>query len=363
MDDSFQFIIESPQSAQGHKKRPRLVTSCDNCRLKKIKCLQPTPDSKCEACRVAKIQCRFRDRERYFAERSRAIAGPGASSGYTSSEQRSDSSADTFSVASSSSSPALSSYSISRSAPHSPKASGIVGADDNGGIRYSPYAPDPRRSLDYPHRHGHSSSVSYNASPRQSPLGYTMSPSPSPMAYHSRSHSHPNARQVQLFDSSSPQHPAYGLMTEFIVLFFNHFHQEFSFISYDDVYRDFTQRRMAAPLANCIAAFASSFSANPDLTGQGLQSVTEMYANSAKTAVNLVSHIPSVDTLHALILLAWYEYKANRASSFRDYAALSARMSTQLGYNSASSSREGDRKKETMKALYNLQMVAAQYHH
>ncbi len=45
-------------------------------RLKKIKCLQPSPEAKCEACKAAKIQCRFRDRERYFAERSRAIAGP-----------------------------------------------------------------------------------------------------------------------------------------------------------------------------------------------------------------------------------------------------------------------------------------------
>ena len=90
--DDFQFIIESPQHNQGHKKRPRLVTSCDNwyapyihqippyslqySRLKKIKCLQPSPETKCEACKSAKIPCRFRDRERYFAERSRAIAGP-----------------------------------------------------------------------------------------------------------------------------------------------------------------------------------------------------------------------------------------------------------------------------------------------
>ena len=44
-------------------------------RLKKIKCLQPSPETKCEACRTAKIPCRFKDRERYFAERSRAIAG------------------------------------------------------------------------------------------------------------------------------------------------------------------------------------------------------------------------------------------------------------------------------------------------
>lgn len=89
--DGLQIIIESPQDTQSHKKRPRLVTSCDNwsvsstmclipvvltptsSRLKKIKCLQPSPETQCEACTIAKIPCRFRDRERYFAERSRAI--------------------------------------------------------------------------------------------------------------------------------------------------------------------------------------------------------------------------------------------------------------------------------------------------
>ncbi|KIK68929.1 hypothetical protein GYMLUDRAFT_188254 [Collybiopsis luxurians FD-317 M1] len=362
MDDSFQFIIESPQNSQGHKKRPRLVTSCDNCRLKKIKCLQPSPEAKCEACKVAKIPCRFRDRERYFAERSRAIAGPGASPGYSSGEP---SSADALSVASSSSSPALSSYSISRSASHSPKASGIVGVDDNGGVRYSPYASDPRRSADYTHRHGQSASISYSTSARQSPLGYnSMSPSPSPMMYHSRSQSqsNPNSRQAYLFDSSSPQHPSYTLMSEFIILFFNNLHQEFNFITYEDVYQDFTRRRISPPMANCVAALAASYSTNPDLTVRGLHNVAETYANSAKTAVHAVSHIPSIDTLHALMLLAWYEYKANRLSSFREYAELSSRMSSQLGYTSAGANgHDGERRKRTMKALYNLQYIASQY--
>ncbi|KAF7365348.1 TKL/TKL-ccin protein kinase [Mycena venus] len=81
MDDSFQFIKPRPH-VQGYKERPRLVTSCDNCRLKKIKCLQPTPETKCEACKAARLPCRFRDRERYFAERSRAIAGPNVGSPY-----------------------------------------------------------------------------------------------------------------------------------------------------------------------------------------------------------------------------------------------------------------------------------------
>lgn len=50
-------------------------------RLKKVKCIQHTPNDKCEACTNAQIACRFRDRERYFAERSRIMAGSGSDSG------------------------------------------------------------------------------------------------------------------------------------------------------------------------------------------------------------------------------------------------------------------------------------------
>ncbi|KIM45080.1 hypothetical protein M413DRAFT_329591 [Hebeloma cylindrosporum] len=167
MEDSFQFIIESPQHSQGHKKRPRLVTSCDNCRLKKIKCLQPSPEAKCEACKSAKIPCRFRDRERYFAERSRAIAGP--NSGVYASELRSvafplhrpvasyltirsetNPALDGFSVASGSSSPSVSSQSDPRSNSHSPKASGMVSAEVD--TRYPSYHSDSRHSMGASHR-------------------------------------------------------------------------------------------------------------------------------------------------------------------------------------------------------------------
>lgn len=57
-------------------------------RLKKIKCLQPHPDSKCDACKAAKIPCKFKDRERYFAERSRAIAGPNVGTAFNPIEER-----------------------------------------------------------------------------------------------------------------------------------------------------------------------------------------------------------------------------------------------------------------------------------
>lgn len=99
MEASLQFIIESPQHSVNPNKRTRLVTSCDSwfvyisllssplltfsSRLKKIKCsqsseskcLQPSSDTKCKACKASKIPCSFKDRERYFAERSRVMAG------------------------------------------------------------------------------------------------------------------------------------------------------------------------------------------------------------------------------------------------------------------------------------------------
>lgn len=130
-------------------------------RLKKIKCLQPSPETKCEACKAAKIPCRFRDRERYFAERSRAIAGPHVPSAYSEDQRcvfarrdtlkpsysrchRSDGnpSLDAFSVASGSSTP-------SRSNPrssHSPKPSGVAYSDGESNGRYGPYPSDSRRS-------------------------------------------------------------------------------------------------------------------------------------------------------------------------------------------------------------------------
>jgi hypothetical protein len=94
--DGLRFVLEAPQLSQTHKKRPRLVTSCDNwcvlatclavithpshSRLKKIKCVQVKAQPRCEACEAGNTPCQFRDRERYFAERSRIVTGASAGS-------------------------------------------------------------------------------------------------------------------------------------------------------------------------------------------------------------------------------------------------------------------------------------------
>jgi hypothetical protein len=309
-----QFIIESPQTTASHKKRPRLVTSCDSwyvscrnptrrrlmsgSRLKKIKCLQPSPETKCEACKVAKVPCRFKDRERYFAERSRAIAGPSANvhAPSYSSDQRCASPSfpqsprltfrpsrhdqnpalDAFSVASSSSSPALSN-SAPRSNSHSPKASGLVSPEGDPSGRY-PYPPDTRRgdpnyrygtllpwlclpAYPSPSRHSSNSSLSSFHS-RNNSYGYSnYMGSPAPALPHSNSRPpptqpQPDYRHVQLFEPDR-EVPNHTLMQHFIQVFIEHLGHEFPFLTYDQLMSDNWEGRMPAPLANVIAAMAS----------------------------------------------------------------------------------------------------------
>ncbi|KAG7090944.1 hypothetical protein E1B28_010016 [Marasmius oreades] len=325
MEDSFQFIIESPQHATGHKKRPRLVTSCDNCRLKKIKCLQSAPESKCEACKAAKIPCRFRDRERYFAERSRAIAGPSVTSSYGNG-QRSDGPGDAF-------------------AP-----SGIVAADD--GTRYQSYSTDRRRSAEYIARTG--SPQGYNHS--RPTVGYnSMSPSPGPMIQHTRSHSSPQARPVHLFNPEFPQFPNHTYMETFMPIFFQQYQHEFSFIIYDDVIADYVERK-SAPIMNTIAALAVAHTNIPELTGRNLSTVIQAFGDNARG--QLSGHLSSEENLRGLMLFAWFEYKQSRMNGFRDYSHLALRMCQMLGYTAPNGAllniQDTERRRQTSKGLFTL---------
>jgi len=366
MDDSFQFIIESPQHSQGHKKRPRLVTSCDNCRLKKIKCLQPSPESKCEACKAAKIPCRFRDRERYFAERSRAIAGPSLPNYEGEAQSEAHRALDSFSVASSSSSPSISSNSNPRSTSHSPKASGLVAADVESGGRYQSYPPESRRSAQSSSRHSNSSSVSsFHSSRGEHPVGYNYAPLSSSQSLHhshnSRSSSH-DSRHIHLFDPEHPQRPHPTLMPHFIQLFFEHLGSEFSFLGYEEVLGEFWDQILPPLTANCIAAMGSRFSNIPELSVRGLHNVAEAYTDNAKTILASIAHIPTIETLHSLILLSWSEYKNHRIPGFRAYSEMAMRMAMDLGLSDQNtiqlqaSESERHRRRSTWAAILHLHL-------
>jgi hypothetical protein len=102
------FVLEHPQdnNRREHKKRPRLVTSCDNwyvppdscsvpipqsfscvppsrsSRAKKLKCIKGGENAPCESCTNSGVTCEFRDRDQYFAERSaKSVNAAGNSSG------------------------------------------------------------------------------------------------------------------------------------------------------------------------------------------------------------------------------------------------------------------------------------------
>ncbi|KAF8732391.1 hypothetical protein AX14_004466 [Amanita brunnescens Koide BX004] len=370
MEDSFQFIIESPQHNQGVKKRPRLVTSCDNCRLKKIKCLQPSPESKCEACRTAKIACRFKDRERYFAERSRAIAGNSNTSyaGEPARARKTDpnTAMDAFSVASATTSPSVSPQSIPRSSSHSPKASGLASPDGDFNGRYQSYAADSRRPLDSAHRHSNSVPVVPFHSPRATDaVGYQYM---TPNVPHSGrpSSQQINPRPLQLQDPDRPDRPSSTLMPHFIQTFFEHLGAEFAFLNYEDTLQSFWDQRLTPLLANCIASMAARYSTYPELT-RGLHSASETYLENAKNLLSSIAHVPSFDTLHALILLCWSEYKNNRIHGFRGYYQMVMKMAMDLGLSdqdaSAIPSSDGDnnRRRSTWASIVRLHIMASQY--
>jgi hypothetical protein len=190
---------------------------------------------------------------------------------------------DAFSVASSSSSPALSN-SNPRSNSHSPKASGMVSPESEPNGRY-PYNPDPRRGDGYRFafsfltssqcvlttaifcpRHGvHPSSIPPNFHSRSNSGAYAYAannnyvPSASPVLQHphnQRLSTQPDYRQVQLFDPERSQFPHPSLMQHFIQLFFEHYPQ-YSFITYDQVMSECWENRLSPVIANLIASMAS----------------------------------------------------------------------------------------------------------
>ncbi|KAG2747717.1 hypothetical protein P692DRAFT_20857837 [Suillus brevipes Sb2] len=312
--DGFQFIIESPQETQGHKKRPRLVTSCDNCRLKKIKCLQSSPETQCEACKAAKIPCKFRDRERYFAERSRAIAGPSSAPPYHGS-----SSGRATTTTPESSEPFQFECSMSRSPSYSPP--GTASADH---ARYQTYSDHSRPPATSRHTAGADDHIRRYAT---SGPGQALSrPHPTSGGY----------RPTQVFDPMHPQMPQRSWMPHFIQIFISQLGTQCAFLTYDDLYEKFRHQTLSPLLSNCIAALGARFSDIPDIVARGPHNVADIFCENAKEMLSAALNQPSLDVLHAVITLAWTEYKTGRLLGFRQYGDLAMRTAMAIGLSEES---------------------------
>ncbi|KAF7795508.1 hypothetical protein EIP86_006670 [Pleurotus ostreatoroseus] len=283
--EDIRFVLEAPQINRPQKKRPRLVTSCDNCRLKKIKCIQTAPDLLCEACSTAHIPCRFRDRERYFAERSRAVTGGALS--HSDAKKRSPSN-----VASQAQAPATGSM-----------HGGVIRSQGSRAQAYHPYLPNKDTS---PTPSSESGSDSSSVAP---------------------------AILIPLFDPMEPDLPNVNLMLTYIQVFCDNLNVYFPFIAYDETLKQFFGKTLTPLMANCIAALAVKFVELPDVLTRGVMYVTDQYIDKAKALLVTVVQVPTVDTLHSLILLAWAEYKRNRFTHFCSYGQLAVQMALELRLN------------------------------
>jgi len=178
------------------------------------------------------------------------------------------------------------------------------------------------------------------------------------------SHQH-SSRPIHLFDPEHPQRPHPTLMPHYIQLFFEHLSGEFGFISYDEVLGEFWDQTLPPILANCIAAMAARYSNYSDLTVRGLHNVAETYADNAKTILSSVAHIPTIDTLHALMLLSWSEYKNNRMAGFRAYCQMAMRMAMDLGLSDQNaiqmhpSEIERNRRRATWASILQLHLTVS----
>jgi len=156
-------------------------------------------------------------------------------------------------------------------------------------------------------------------------------------------------------------------MTHFIQVFFERYGPDFSFLSYQDVLADFWDQRLSILLANCIAAMASKHSNIPELSIRDLHNVAENYIDVAKGVLTSVAHVSSLETLHALMLLCWFEHSHHRLPGFRTYFGMAVKMSMDLGLQDphsidmTSSEYERNRKRSTWAGMIQLNMTASSY--
>ncbi|KZP06849.1 hypothetical protein FIBSPDRAFT_939809 [Athelia psychrophila] len=289
-----QFVIESPEKAQNQRKRPRLVTSCDSCRSKKIQCLQTGPENQCEACTQSKVPCCFGDRERYFAERSRASSQ--AKEGRSSKTPPRHKTSPKGSISEKSKLSHTAGACASTNYPHLQQEQAQYDPADDFLIYNNviePLQPCPFTN-------------------------YAMNEKISPV-------------QMPLFDPHQPRYPHKAFMPQFIQIFVNHLGAQCPFVTYIDTLERFNSGILPPLLSNAIAALAAGYSNQPELVVRGLDNVAEMYRENAMNILAPIKHVPTVETLHALMLLAWYEHHYGRIMEFRMYSQLAMRMALDLG--------------------------------
>lgn len=204
--------------------------------MKKIKCIQSAPNVVCEACSSASLSCRFRDRERYFAERSKVVSN--ASSKNTANQKQHTEMVINSELA--------------------PTDTPIDSVHPQGGVTRS----SAKRATNY-----HPYHISVNSASRTStPSDHSVSPPPS----------------SSLFESKQPNRPRSTVMITLIQSFFDRINPDFPFLAYDETLRRFFNQELTTLQANCIAAHAVRYADVAEITARGVMFVTDQFCDNAK---------------------------------------------------------------------------------
>jgi len=156
-------------------------------------------------------------------------------------------------------------------------------------------------------------------------------------------------------------------MAHFIQVFFERYGQDFTFLSYQDVLSDFWDHRLTTILANCLAAMAVKHSNLPELamSMRELHNIAENYIDIAKGLISSAAHIPSLETLHGLMLLCWFEHQHHRLPGFRTYYGMASKMSADLALQDTNydpmSEYERSRRRATWNGMVQLHMTASSF--
>lgn len=255
-------------------------------RLKKIKCLQSSSEAKCKACSQAKVSCRFRDREKYFAERSQFIGGPpsespspcrgGLQTTSLYNHLRYDVAADVDTM-----------FYRATSTPLRTSSS-VMSWELLTEFRWSDNPPqpfNPSENIENTNRYASSScnvtSISKGwtyfrwnqlqdvpasaADLMDDFLQFEPSRgSPDPLVSFQilnniTPFSHRQDTSIPLFDPNQPQSPHSAFMPHFIEIFIQNLGAQFPFVNYDDTLERYINGKLSPLLSNSIASLASRY--------------------------------------------------------------------------------------------------------
>ncbi|KAI0790717.1 hypothetical protein C8Q75DRAFT_732834 [Abortiporus biennis] len=338
-------VLEEPHLASGRKKRPRLVTSCDSCRLKKIKCIREEGSATgvCEACAAAHVACRYKDRERYYAEKMKRTTSNFRRAHRSNSESSTPEPANMRGYGTDPSESSRESTPSSSSLMYPPSTYTLPYLPQFNEKTYEPsyilkpcaMAPSEADSCYYqdlpdslllgwqpPVKEENNASIDFTTG-----MNYI-----SPM----------RSFGTNLFDPNRRLYPNPILMTSFIHTFFNTYGGDFPFLSYDSIIRQHHEQTMSPIMATCIAALGARHSDNPEIISYGCHNVQDIYSSHAQSLLQNATHLPpDLDLLHSIIMFSWIEYKRGRKASFQSYSQLAMSIAANMGLASSAYSFSG----------------------